>query len=151
MLKGVVEHGTAFQVSSLGRPLAGKTGTTNEYRSAWFVGYSPEIVVSVFVGFDDNRPLGRSETGAVAAIPIFMEFMRTALKGVPVRDFKVPKTAQFFLVGGVQEAFRPGTEPQTSMDIRAEVPYGEASGNRLAETPPPPTAEKVPDDLSGLY
>ena len=151
MLKGVVQRGTAYQVSSLGRPLAGKTGTTNEYRSAWFVGYSPEIVVGVFVGFDDNRPLGKNETGAVAAVPIFIDFMQTALRGVPVRDFKVPKSTRFVLVNGVQEAFRPGTEPRAALDSTGPIPYGQAWGNGAPATPPPPKVQKVPEDLSGLY
>ena len=151
MLKGVVQHGTAYQVSSLGRPLAGKTGTTNEYRSAWFVGYSPEIVVGVFVGFDDNRTLGNNETGAVAAVPIFIDFMQTALRGVPVRDFKVPKSTRFVLVNGVQEAFRPGTEPRAALDSTGPIPYGQAWGNGAPAAPPPPKIQKVPEDLSGLY
>ncbi|MBV9511008.1 MAG: penicillin-binding protein 1A, partial [Caulobacteraceae bacterium] len=65
MLEGVVQRGTAYQASSLGRPIGGKTGTTNDYRSAWFVGFTPDIIVGVFVGFDDNRSLGDNETGAV--------------------------------------------------------------------------------------
>ena len=89
MLEGVVQRGTASQASSCSAgPLGGKTGTTNEFRSAWFVGFSPDIVVGVFVGFDDNRSLGNNETGAVDAVPIFIDFMQTALKGTPVHDFR---------------------------------------------------------------
>lgn len=153
MLQGVVQRGTAAQVSSLGRPLAGKTGTTNEYRSAWFVGYSPEIVVGVFVGFDDNRSLGNSETGGQAAVPIFIEFMQTALRGSPYRDFQPPKTAKFVLVNGIREAFRPGTEPKPQLTPEGPVPYGEAwgGGPAVPPPPPPPKVQKVPEDLSGLY
>ena len=150
MLQGVVQRGTAAQVSSLGRPLAGKTGTTNEYRSAWFVGYSPEIVVGVFVGFDDNRSLGKNETGGQAAVPIFIEFMQTALRGTPNRDFQPPKTAKFVMVNGIREAFRPGTEPKPQLTPEGPVPYG-AAWQGPAALPPPPPVQKVPEDLSGLY
>ena len=111
MLEGVVQRGTAVQASSLGRPLGGKTGTTNDFRSAWFMGFSPQIVVGVFVGFDDNRSLGKGETGAVAALPVFIEFMQEALKGMPVMDFRAPPGTKFANVGPNREAFRPGTEP----------------------------------------
>jgi penicillin-binding protein 1A len=83
MLQGVVQRGTATSVSVLGRPVGGKTGTTNEYRSAWFVGFTPQIVAGVFVGFDDNRSLGNGETGTLAAAPVFTAFMKEATKGMP--------------------------------------------------------------------
>ncbi|HSZ53983.1 MAG TPA: PBP1A family penicillin-binding protein, partial [Caulobacteraceae bacterium] len=111
MLEGVVQHGTAVAAQVLGRPIGGKTGTTNDFRSAWFMGFSPQIVVGVFVGFDDNRSLGKGETGAQAALPIFIEFMQEALKGLPKMDLKAPENAKIVYVGGNREAFRPGTEP----------------------------------------
>ncbi|HEY5288528.1 MAG TPA: penicillin-binding protein 1A [Caulobacteraceae bacterium] len=111
MLEGVVLRGTATQANVLGRPIGGKTGTTNDFRSAWFMGFSPQIVVGVFVGYDDNRSLGKGETGAVAALPVFIEFMQEALKGYPVMDFKAPPGTKFANVGPNREAFRPGTEP----------------------------------------
>jgi len=86
MLQGVVQRGTAAQVSSLGYPLGGKTGTTNEYRSAWFVGFSRDLVVGVYVGFDDNHSLGEGETGAVDSVPIFMDFMSVDFSGRPGRS-----------------------------------------------------------------
>jgi penicillin-binding protein 1A len=157
MLQGVVQRGTAAAVSSLGRPLAGKTGTTNEYRSAWFVGYSPNLVVGVFVGFDDNRSLGEGETGATDAVPVFMDFMKEALKGTPVVDFKPPKTAKFGMVRGIREAFRPGTEPKVAVPTAVgPQPYSDAWPNGVptgapnaAEAAKPPP--KNPDPLSGLY
>ena len=113
MLQGVVQNGTGAAVAAaINRPLAGKTGTTNESRSAWFVGFSPSLVAGVFVGFDDNRPLGDGETGAQAAVPIFIDFMREALKGVPVETFKAPKDAKLVSIHGHVEAFKPGTEPK---------------------------------------
>ena len=88
MLEGVVQRGTGAAAQVLGRPVGGKTGTTNDFRSAWFVGFSPQIVVGTYIGFDDNRSLGKGETGAVAALPIFIEFMQEAIKGFPPIDFK---------------------------------------------------------------
>ena len=131
MLQGVTQIGTAAAVSSLGYPLAGKTGTTNDYRSAWFVGYSPDIVVGVFVGFDDNRTLGDNETGAVDAVPVFIDFMRDYLKGKPKKDFTAPADARFALVAGRREAFRPGTEPKPNAEVleTGPVPYEQAFPN----------------------
>ena len=158
MLEGVVQRGTAAQASSLGRPLGGKTGTTNDFRSAWFVGFSPDIIVGVFVGFDDNRSLGENETGAVDAVPIFIDFMQTALKGTPVHDFKPPPDAKFAMVNGIREAFKPGTEPKPK-PINAPagpVPLGAIEGTPgaapmpgVAAGAPPP--KKPPADLNGLY
>ena len=155
MLQGVVQRGTAAAVSSLGRPLAGKTGTTNEYRSAWFVGYSPNLIVGVFIGFDDNRSLGEGETGATGPVPMFMDFMKVALEGQPVVDFKPPKNAKFAMVRGVREAFRPGTEPKVEVaPTDGPIPYQELPPG-LPPVPPPaaqpgkPTQK--PDPLSGLY
>ena len=86
MLRGVITSGSGRGAAIAGRDLAGKTGTTNEYRSAWFVGFSSDIVVGVFIGFDDNRPLGSGETGATGPVPVFNDFMQVALKklGEPV-------------------------------------------------------------------
>ena len=112
MLQGVVLRGTAAAASSLGHYLGGKTGTTNDFRSAWFVGFSPRLVVGVFIGFDDNRSLGHGETGAVAALPVFIEFMQEALKGEPNKDFTAPPGTVFAQIGPNREAFQPGTEPK---------------------------------------
>ncbi|HEX7800395.1 MAG TPA: penicillin-binding protein 1A [Asticcacaulis sp.] len=111
-LQGVTIRGTAAAARSLGFPIGGKTGTTNDFRSAWFVGFSADVVAGVFVGFDDNRSLGNHETGAVAALPIWMDFMKQAHAGKPARDFNKPKDAVYAYVNGIQEAFKPGTEPK---------------------------------------
>jgi penicillin-binding protein 1A len=87
LLREVVLHGTAFQASKLNHPLAGKTGTTNDFTDAWFVGFSPSITAGVWVGFDEKKTLGKKETGALAALPIWMDFMKVALKGREQEEF----------------------------------------------------------------
>ncbi|MBI1197140.1 MAG: PBP1A family penicillin-binding protein [Phenylobacterium sp.] len=164
MLEGVVQRGTAAAASSLGRPLGGKTGTTNDYRSAWFMGFSPHMVVGVYVGFDDNRSLGHGETGSRAAVPIFIDFMGQALKDKPIENFKAPANAKFATVRGIVEAFRPGTEPSLNDEglgaagsLTGPQPYDQVFGNGLtgapnaaaAAAPPPPPKKK--DDLSDLF
>lgn len=164
-LEGVVQRGTATQASSIGKPLGGKTGTTNDYRSAWFMGVSPHLVVGVYIGFDDNRSLGNNETGSVAAVPIFTEFMTEALKDKPAEPFKAPSNAKFAMIRGIREAFRPGTEPSASTEVLGAAgapsgpqPYdkvfgaGQVTGapNAAAAVAPPP-APKKKDDLSDLF
>jgi penicillin-binding protein 1A len=90
MMRSVVEEGTATAVKELDRPAAGKTGTANENRDAWFSGYTTELVASAWVGFDDHAPIGPNETGGKAALPVWLEFMKAAHEGLPVRDFEVP-------------------------------------------------------------
>ncbi len=81
MLQGVVQHGTGYQASKLKHPLAGKTGTTNDFTDAWFMGFSPSITCGVWVGFDEKKTLGNKETGAMAALPAWIDFMRVAIAG----------------------------------------------------------------------
>ncbi len=87
LLLGVVEHGTATRVQVLDRPVGGKTGTTNQTRDAWFIGFTPSLITGVWVGMDSERSLGKKETGSQAAAPIFINYMQTALKGQPVQQF----------------------------------------------------------------
>jgi penicillin-binding protein 1A len=88
MLEEVIQFGTGVQAKALGRPAAGKTGTTQDYTDAWFVGYTPQITAGVWVGFDDKQiSLGKKETGARAALPIWLEFMQGATAGIPAMDF----------------------------------------------------------------
>jgi penicillin-binding protein 1A len=162
MLQGVVLRGTGAAVGRAfpGRPLGGKTGTTNAYRSAWFIGFSPDMIVGTFVGFDDNRSLGDKETGAQAAVPIFIDFMQQALKGVPVTDFKAPDNAHFAYVNGVREAFQPGTEPRQDPLDGLASPYppptslipteGAANLPTAMATPQPPPPRRA-DVLQGLF
>jgi penicillin-binding protein 1A len=166
MLEGVVIRGTGAAAAVLGRPVGGKTGTTNDFRSAWFVGFSPQIVVAVYIGYDDNRSLGKGETGAVAALPVFIEFMQEAIKGLPPLEFKAPPNTKFAQIGPNREGFRPGTEPQpklvpTVIDsggptspflVTPNEPGPEPPGNKMPPAPPkalrPP---ETPGELNGLY
>ena len=164
MLEGVVQRGTATAARVLGRPIGGKTGTTNEFRSAWFMGFSPQLVVGVFVGFDDNRSLGKGETGAVAALPIFIEFMQEAVKGLPPLDFKAPPNTRFAQIGPNREAFRPGTEPKVVLPAAGVLPPPEQtlalpptgapsplSPVGIPATPKGLKPPKPPDNMGGLY
>jgi penicillin-binding protein 1A len=90
LLTSVIQTGTGKAALSLKRPIAGKTGTSNRVRDAWFVGFTPELVGGVWVGYDDLRPLGARESGANTALPIWIETMKTALKDRPAVDFPMP-------------------------------------------------------------
>ena len=108
MLESVVQHGTGRQVRALERPAAGKTGTTNDFHDAWFIGYTPEIVAGVWVGFDNQASLGKRETGGRVAAPIWLGFMKEALQGRPVTDFPIPPGIRFVL-----QEIQEGTESIT--------------------------------------
>ena len=117
LLRGVVQHGTAARAAALDWPLGGKTGTTDDFTDAWFVGFDPDITIGVWVGFDTKRPIGQGQSGAVAALPIWIDVMqhwverqRKAGKGVP--EFPAPGNIVFAASeNGQQEAFIAGTEP----------------------------------------
>jgi penicillin-binding protein 1A len=134
LLRAPIEHpaGTGRAAASLGRPLAGKTGTTNDHTDAWFVGFSPELAAGVWVGFDQNRLLGKGETGGRAALPIWTDFMGPALAERPSRDFPAPPGVVFARIdaktGGLAtaasestlfQAFLEGTEPVQSAEAAA--------------------------------
>ena len=125
MLMDVIQSGTGRRAKRIGRPLAGKTGTTNGYNDAWFVGYAPNLATGVWVGFDSVRTLGRLESGAHAALPIWTEFMKQALSNLPVMTFTIPEGIQFAQIDTTTgdlptktsrhistEVFRKGTEPE---------------------------------------
>lgn len=123
MMEGVVLRGTATGVKALGRPVAGKTGTSSDYKDAWFVGFTPELAVGVYIGYDTPRSMGRSATGGGFAAPIFTDFMQKAVAGTPPTPFALPPgMSQVWIdpTSGVQalagnsailEAFKPGTGP----------------------------------------
>ena len=123
MMEGVVQRGTGTAARSLNRPVAGKTGTSNDYKDAWFIGFTPELAVGVYVGFDTPRNMGRQATGGEMAVPIFTEFMADALRGKPPTPFNMPGSMTQVWIdpatgvkangGGraIYEAFKPGTGP----------------------------------------
>lgn len=127
ILEGAVERGTARKIGAkFDNPLGGKTGTTNESKDAWFIGFSPDLVVGVFVGFDDPKSMGKRETGSSVAAPIFSDFMSVALKDVSPTPFRVPAGVKHVRVNAttgrapqpgdsniIWEAFVAGTEPNT--------------------------------------
>ncbi|HEY1794533.1 MAG TPA: PBP1A family penicillin-binding protein [Stellaceae bacterium] len=108
MMQGVVQQGTGIEVASVGKPLAGKTGTTNDFKDAWFVGFSPNLAAGGFVGFDNPRTLGNNETGGHVAAPIFRDFMAAALKDQPATPFPAPPGG----VAPVVASYNPGQQPQ---------------------------------------
>ncbi len=137
LLTQVVKVGTAKKALVLGRPIAGKTGTSNNSRDTWFVGYSTDIACSVWTGFDENSPLGPGETGAMAALPAFIEFMRETHKRRPVVDFPVPpgivRVAIDPLTGlkarddqedALDEIFVAGTEPKEIAPVPEDADAG---------------------------
>ena len=95
MLQGVVERGTAARARSIGKIVAGKTGTTNNSVDSWFVGFSPDLVMAVYVGFDTPKTLGKEETGSSVSLPIFINFMKEALKNTPSTPFRIPNDVKF--------------------------------------------------------
>jgi len=114
LLEGVVKYGTGRRVSALNRPVAGKTGTTNDLHDAWFVGYTPEYITGVWVGFDEESSLGNSETGAKAASPIWLGFMQRVLEGKPAHVFRVPEGVVFARIDS-QTGLLPGTESKETV------------------------------------
>ena len=117
MLEDVVRHGTGYHAKVLGTDVAGKTGTTSDYRDAWFVGYTPDLMSAVWVGFDDMRPLGYGETGAAAASPIFVDYMKYVLGKAPSGQFEPPEGIVSFTVDSatgsiIDNSPGPVTNPQ---------------------------------------
>ena len=128
LLKGVVERGTGRTLKSLGVPIAGKTGTTNESKDVWFLGYTSNLVFGTYIGYDNPKPMGRKATGGGTAAPAIKEFLKQAINKVPAKTFSVPKGVQFVNVrkttgeysdkdstkdkNTVKEAFHPGQEPK---------------------------------------
>jgi penicillin-binding protein 1A len=157
LMKSVVENGTATRARSLGRPVAGKTGTTDGARSVWFVGFTPDVVAGVYVGFDDNAPLGVAESGGRAAVPMWLRFMETATRETPVRDFAVPEGVErrsvdvrTGLLVQTDAALMPGQLPEPTFDdpdgdpIPATLPEGVIAEVFAAGTSPVQTAEDAP-------
>jgi penicillin-binding protein 1A len=129
MLKGVVERGTGQAAKALGRPIAAKTGTTNDYSNAWFIGYTPRLATGVWVGYDRPRSLGKDETGSRVAVPIWVGFMGKVLGDSPKEDFPMPDRVVLVpvdldpsneCVRVVMMAFVKGTEPAVACGARRQ-------------------------------
>ncbi|MEK6555258.1 MAG: penicillin-binding transpeptidase domain-containing protein, partial [Bdellovibrionota bacterium] len=140
LLQGVVEErgGTGAAARSLGRPTAGKTGTTQSYYDAWFIGYTADIATGVWVGYDQEKSLGRGEVGGRSALPIWLEYMKAAHKDLPVRGFSTPEGIIFSSLDNetgrlassnskevVRQAFESGTEPKEIQDDASSSPSTE--------------------------
>jgi penicillin-binding protein 1A len=135
LLRGVVLHGTGEAAKALEWPLAGKTGTMDEYTDAWFVGFDPKITIGVWVGYDEKKPLGNGETGAQAALPIWMDVMRAYIDAHGDREappeFEAPGNIVFVNLGsGLPEAFINGTQPAGLIPAEQPAPLP------VAATPP---------------
>lgn len=158
LLEGVVQNGTAQVVKAVGKPLAGKTGTTNEAKDVWFVGFSPDLAVGVYMGFDKPKSLGNSATAGQYAAPIFRDFMMAALKDKPATPFRVPPGIKLIRVdprtgmraggeGGILEAFKPGTAPPDSYSVIGAA--GDGGGGALSVAPA--GGRGVGSGTGGLY
>ena len=161
MMEGVVQRGTATVVREVGKPIAGKTGTTNEEKDAWFVGFSPNVVVGLYIGYDKPKPLGRGGTGGHLAAPIAKDFLKVALADKPAVPFRVPagiKLVRVDLKSGMRagpgdtgrtilEAFKPGTAPP---DNYAAIGMADGNGQVLTVSPDADRAIMRPG-TGGLY
>jgi penicillin-binding protein 1A len=168
IMEGVIQRGTGTALREVGKPMAGKTGTTNEEKDAWFIGFTPDLVTGVYIGYDKPRPLGRGQTGGHVAAPIVRDFMKVALADKPAVPFRVPPGIKLIRVDlksgtragpdtqrAILEAFKPGTAPP---DNYAVVGYGggdsgeAAGGGRSWGAGVSPDADRaVRSGTGGLY
>ena len=134
MMEGVVARGTGQRAQIDGRPIAGKTGTSNDAKDVWFVGFAPDLVVGVFIGYDNPASLGDHAAGGIIAAPIFADFMEKALKNSPAVPFRTPPGVRLVRVDAttgrparsnnprvILEAFKPGTAPPTAADAARQA------------------------------
>jgi len=161
MMEGVVQYGTATVVKEVGKPIAGKTGTTNDEKDAWFIGFSPDVVVGVYMGYDKPRHLGRGGTGGHLAAPVAKDFLKLALADKPAIPFRVPAGIKLIRVdpksgtrvspgsGGpsILEAFKPGTAPPDNYSV---IGVADADGRSMQVSPDADRAIMRPG-TGGLY
>jgi len=167
MMEGVVQRGTAagagFQ-KEVGKPVAGKTGTTNDEKDAWFIGFTPDVVVGVYMGYDKPRHLGRGATGGHLAAPIVKDFMKVALADKPAVPFRVPpgiKLVRVDLKSGMRaspgterailEAFKPGTAPPDSYSVVGSGDGSDGGGRGWGVGVSPDADRAVRSGTGGLY
>ena len=176
MMEGVVQRGTGKKLLEVGKPVAGKTGTSNDERDAWFIGFTPDLAVGVYVGYDNPKPMGRGRTGGQLAAPIVVDFMKLALRDKPATPFRVPRAIELIPIdaksgkraifgneGVILEAFKPGDEPPDATKVIGEgtitasaspkqddgvVLVPPAQENTLA---PPPSDGGLTTQGGGLY
>ncbi len=159
MMEGVVQGGTATVVKEVGKPIAGKTGTTNDEKDAWFIGFSPDIVVGIYMGYDKPRNLGRGATGGHLAAPIARDFLKLALADKPAIPFRVPAGIKLIRVDAksgmragpgdsktILEAFKPGTAPPDNYSV---IGVADADGRSLM--PPDSDRTIMRSGTGGLY
>jgi penicillin-binding protein 1A len=171
MMEGVVQRGTGVSVRAVGKPLAGKTGTSSEAKDTWFIGFSPDLAAGVFVGFDNPRTLGGREQGATVAAPIFRDFMKGALADAPPTPFRVAPGIEEVPIdwksgtpeapgtpGAIMEAFKAGTAPgEANAASLATVTAGDIDATPVVAGTPgqnPPTrgtAGDIGEGTGGLY
>ncbi|MDP1701619.1 MAG: penicillin-binding protein 1A [Aestuariivirga sp.] len=173
MMEGVVQRGTGKKLQIVGKPVAGKTGTSNEEKDAWFIGYAPDLAVGVYVGYDNPKPMGKGRTGGELAAPIVADFMRLALREQPATPFRVPRAVELIPIdantgqraifgddGVILEAFKPGEEPAGSTKIIGEdlaaVSSESIYGAGLQLVPPADSEQSVEEGglttgTGGLY
>ncbi|KPG00181.1 penicillin-binding protein [Rhodopseudomonas sp. AAP120] len=162
MMEGVVQAGTATVLREVGKPIAGKTGTTNDEKDAWFIGFSPDLVVGIYFGYDKPRNLGRGATGGHLAAPVAKDFFKLALADKPAVPFRVPAGIKLIRVdaksgmragpgdGGrtILEAFKPGTAPPDNYSV---IGVADADGRQQQPAPPPDDRGFFRPGTGGLY
>jgi penicillin-binding protein 1A len=154
LLEGVVQRGTGVAVKAVGKPVAGKTGTSNDAKDVWFIGFSPDLTCGVFVGFDNPRTLGHREQGATVAAPIFRDFMLGALADQPPTPFRVPPGIDFISVDMNSGAVASATDPHAILEAfkAGEEPGSGATGPvENAANPANGPATDVSQGTGGLY
>jgi penicillin-binding protein 1A len=158
MMEGVVQRGTATVVREVGKPIAGKTGTTNDEKDVWFIGFSPDLTVGAYMGYDKPRHIGRGATGGHFAAPMVRDFLKAALADKPAVPFRVPAGIKLIRIdpktgmrlaagatGGLLEAFKPGTAPPDSYSI---IGYTDSDGRPVSVSP---DADRAVQRGNGLY
>jgi penicillin-binding protein 1A len=161
MMEGVVQHGTGYIIHDLGYPIAGKTGTTNDEKDAWFIGFTPDLVVGLYMGFDTPKPMGHGSTGGGLAAPVFKEFMKAELAGTRPVDFRVPPGIKLIAInrktgmranpgepGTIIEAFKPGTGPADTYSV---IGMGDQMDIDAPRVLSPEASQAVTTGSGGLY
>jgi len=166
IMEGVVQRGTATVVRSVGKPIAGKTGTTNDEKDVWFIGYSPDLAVGVYMGYDKPKHIGRGATGGHLAAPIVADFFKVALADKPAVPFRVPSGIKLIRVDAksgmragpgdskvILEAFKPGTAPPDAYSVigATDQAQGQDSGYSGGYISPTPDADRAARRGTGLY